>query len=80
MIVKVLTPAFDVADSPSAVQDSKLVSLCNANNQAVKLLVGPGVFYVGPNERVVIEKAPEDIIDAPDVSSGVWVSGVAYKA
>lgn len=80
MIIKVLTPAFDIADTPGTVQDSNLVSLVNTNNASTQIAVGAGVVWVGAGERVVIEKVTGDIISAPDATSGVWASGVAYRA
>lgn len=80
MIIKALTPAVDVATAPGTVSDSNLVSVVNTNAAPTQIVVGPGIVWIGAGERVVIEKATGETVDAPDVASGVWATGVAYRA
>jgi len=79
MIIKALTPAVDVALAPSTVSDSGLMSIINTNSSATLLTVGAGTVMIAAGERVVVEKVSGDTISS-DAASGVWATGVAYKA
>ena len=80
MIIKGLTSAVDIALGPDTVTDSGLVSVINTNASATLIASGAMTVMISAGERVVIEKKPGDTIDAPQAASGVWATGVAYKA
>lgn len=80
MIIKALTSAVDIAAAADTVSDSNLVSVVNINAAATQIVVGPGIVWIGAGERVVIEKGNSETVDAPDVASGVWATGVAFRA
>lgn len=80
MIIKGFTPAVDIGLAPNTVTNSGLVSVINTNTTATLIATGAMTVMVAAGERVVVEKTPTDTIDAPQAASGVWATGVAYKA
>ena len=80
MIIKGITPAIDIGLAPDTVSNSGLVSVINTNNAATLIACGAMTVMIAAGERVVVEKLPGDTIAAPDAASGVWATGVAYKA
>lgn len=83
MSVKPLSDAVDVSITPSALDNASVFSAVNTSNAAVAILLAgsqPITFYIGPNERITIEKEYlATVACVPAQSAGtVYAGKVAY--
>ena len=83
MSVKPLSNAVDVSINPDALDNASVFSAVNTSNAAVAITLAgtdPIIFYIGPNERITIEKEyAATVACTPAQSAGtVWASKVAY--
>jgi len=83
MTVKPLSDAIDVSITPSALDNASVFSAVNTSNAAVAITLAgsdPIVFYIGPNERITIEKEyAATVACTPAQAAGtVYAGKVAY--
>ena len=83
MSVKPLSDAVDVSINPSSLNDASVFSAVNTSNAAVAITLAgsqPIIFYIGPNERITIEKEyAATVACTPAQSAGtVYAGKVAY--
>jgi len=79
-ILKATGVAVDIHAAPDVVSNARLVSVLNTGTACPLLNVATGYqLYLAAGERVVIEKAPGDILDGVGGSASIWATPIAYK-
>ena len=83
MTVKPLATAVDISTTPSNLDNASVFSAVNTSNAAVAItLAGTQAieFYIGPNERITIEKEyAATVACVPTQTAGtVYAGKVAY--
>jgi len=80
-IIKPLSTSVDINSSASTVSDSVLVSVLNTTNAVEEIIVSGSGYNVkiGAGERLIIEKATTDQLDATGATGAIWAIAVAYR-
>jgi hypothetical protein len=79
-ILKATGVAVDINAAPDVVANARLISVLNTGAAFPLVNVGTGNnLYIAAGERVVIEKAPSDALDAVGGTASVWATPIAYK-
>tara|TARA_A200000113_G_scaffold2718_1_gene2913 strand:- start:787 stop:1029 length:243 start_codon:yes stop_codon:yes gene_type:complete len=80
MLLKVKGTATDIASTPTDLDNATVCSVVNIHTAAVLIALGGGAtLYIAAGERVLIEKLPNETIDAPGHSATeIWATSVGY--
>ena len=80
MLLKVKGTATDIASNPVDLDRATVCSVVNIHTAAVLIALGNGAtLYIAAGERVLIQKLPDETIDAPGHSATeIWATSVGY--
>lgn len=79
MILRALSTAVDINSTADDVDSATLVSVVNTDTVPVLIANSNGnEIYIAAGERIVIEKASTETLDATAGAASVWASKVAY--